>query len=80
MIKGESAAPRARVITADDGNEFIYTEMASRLKHYGVPIDSLRLSICNAKWAMTLAQLVEVQKSGAFSIFSPTHTDSRTFI
>jgi peptidoglycan/xylan/chitin deacetylase (PgdA/CDA1 family) len=85
ILSGSQTPPRSIVITADDGDESIYTEMAPRLKSHGFPASFFIYpsAISNAKWAMTWPQLIELQNSGSFDIESHTywhpnfHTEKR---
>lgn len=74
ILGGPPIPPDSIVITVDDGHQSVYTEMIPRLKQYGFPVTLFIYpsAISNAKWAMTWAQLTELQKNSAIDIQSHT--------
>ena len=74
ILSGGAIPADSIVITVDDGHASFYTEMLPRLRQYGFPVTLFIYpsAISNAKWAMTWAQLTELQKSGDIDIESHT--------
>lgn len=73
--RGPAPPPRAVVITADDGHQSIYTDMAPLVKSYGfrVTLFIYPSAISNAKWAMTWTDLEQLQATGLFDVQSHTY-------
>jgi peptidoglycan/xylan/chitin deacetylase (PgdA/CDA1 family) len=67
--------PNSVAITADDGHRSVYTEMFPFIKRYGIPVTLFIYpsAISNAPYAMTWAQLKELQETGLFEIQSHTY-------
>jgi peptidoglycan/xylan/chitin deacetylase (PgdA/CDA1 family) len=63
------------VITADDGHESVFTEMAPLVREYGVPVTLFIYpsAISNAPYAMTWEQLAALDRTGLFGIESHTY-------
>lgn len=62
------------VIVVDDGHRSVYSDMLPLVKKYRVPVTLFIYpsAISNANYAMTWAQLKELQKTGFFDIQSHT--------
>lgn len=73
--EGPPPPPRAVVITADDGHRSVYSSMFPLITRYRVPVTLFIYpsAISNASYAMTWAQLDELQRSGLFDIQSHTY-------
>lgn len=73
--RGPAPPPRAVVITADDGNESVYTGMLPLVRQYGIPVTLFIYpsAISNASYALTWEQLREMHASGRFDIQSHTY-------
>lgn len=73
--KAEPPPPRSVAITADDGHRSVYTEMFPLIKQYRIPVTLFIYpsAISNAPYALTWAQLKELQETGLFEIQSHTY-------
>lgn len=81
-LKASTApAPAAVVLTADDGNESIYTDMFPLIRHYHMQVTLFVYpsAISNSKSALSWEQLTDMQKSGLIDVQSHTywHPDFR---
>lgn len=76
-LQGRAPAPpeRAVVITADDGNESIFTDMFPLIAQYRIPVTLFIYpsAISNANYAMTWDQLRQMRDSGLVDIQSHTY-------
>ena len=68
-------APRAVVITVDDGHKSVYTDMLPLIKKYRVPVTLFLYpsAISNAVYAITWDQLREMRETGLFDFQSHTY-------
>jgi peptidoglycan/xylan/chitin deacetylase (PgdA/CDA1 family) len=75
LRKGPPLPPKPVVLAVDDGHISVYTEMLPIVKKHHIPITLFIYpsAIGNASYAMTWAQLEELQKSGLFDIQSHTY-------
>ena len=73
--RGPAPPPRAVVITADDGNKSVYTEMLPLVRQYGIPVTLFIYpsAISNASYALTWNQLREMRGTGQFDVQSHTY-------
>jgi peptidoglycan/xylan/chitin deacetylase (PgdA/CDA1 family) len=73
--KAEPPPPRSVVITVDDGHRSVYTKMLPLIKQYRIPVTLFIYpsAISNAPYALTWAQLKELQETGLFEIQSHTY-------
>lgn len=80
--KGPAPAAKSVVLTADDGHISVYTELLPRIKQHQLPVTLFIYpsAISNASYAMTWAQLQELQATGLVDIQSHTywHPNFRT--
>lgn len=76
-LRGEAPLPSgpAVVITADDGHESVFTDMAPAVRERGIPVTLFIYpsAISNASYAMTWAQLGALRDTGLFEIESHTY-------
>lgn len=76
-LQGKNAAipEKSVVITADDGRESAYRYMVPLVRKYNIPVTLFIYpsSISNASYAMTWAQLKELQQTGLFDIQGHTY-------
>ncbi len=72
---GPALPEHAVVITADDGNESVFTDMFPLIKRYQVPVTLFIYpsAISNADYAMTWDQLRQMRDSGLVDIQSHTY-------
>lgn len=72
---GPPPPPRAVVITADDGHRSVWYEMLPVVRQYAIPITLFIYpsAISNASYALTWAQLAEMQATGLVDIASHTY-------
>ncbi len=73
--KTQSLPAKSVVITADDGKESVYKYMAPIVRKYSIPVTLFIYpsAISNASYAMTWAQLKELQQTGLFDIQGHTY-------
>jgi peptidoglycan/xylan/chitin deacetylase (PgdA/CDA1 family) len=76
-IQGKGAPPPTRsvVITVDDAHRSVYTEMLPLIRRHRYPVTLFVYpsAVSNASYAMTWAQLHELQQSGLFTIQAHTY-------
>jgi peptidoglycan/xylan/chitin deacetylase (PgdA/CDA1 family) len=74
VIRKVPAPARSVAIVADDGHKSIYTDMLPIVRKYRIPVTLFIYpsAISNASYAMSWAQLRELQRSGLFDIQSHT--------
>jgi peptidoglycan/xylan/chitin deacetylase (PgdA/CDA1 family) len=76
-LRGDGPAPPAHavVLTADDGHETVFSEMAPLIRAYRAPVTLFIYpsAISNASYAMTWRQLETLNSSGLFDIQSHTY-------
>ena len=72
--KGPAPAPKSVVIVEDDAHKTVYSDMLPIIRRYRYPVTIFTYpsAISNAKYAMTWAQLRELEKSGLFDVQSHT--------
>ena len=70
-----SPPPRAVVITVDDGHRSVWYEMLPVIRQYAIPVTLFIYpsAISNASYALTWAQLAEMQATGLVDIASHTY-------
>jgi peptidoglycan/xylan/chitin deacetylase (PgdA/CDA1 family) len=73
--QGPPPPPKSVVITADDGHKTVYTEMLPIVRQYNIPVTLFIYpsAISNASYAMTWAQLKQLQQTGLFDLQSHTY-------
>jgi len=73
--KGPAPSPKSVVITADDGHKSVYTYMLPLIRKYNIPVTLFIYpsAISNASYALTWAQLQELQKTGLFDMQGHTY-------
>jgi peptidoglycan/xylan/chitin deacetylase (PgdA/CDA1 family) len=73
--KIKSIPAKSVVITVDDGHKSVYSDMASVVKKYKIPVTLFIYpsAISNAKYAMTWEQLGELEKTKLFHVESHTY-------
>jgi peptidoglycan/xylan/chitin deacetylase (PgdA/CDA1 family) len=72
---GGSRQPRSAVITVDDGHESVYAVLFPLIRQARVPVTLFIYpsAISNASYALTWAQLAEMQASGLVDVESHTY-------
>jgi peptidoglycan/xylan/chitin deacetylase (PgdA/CDA1 family) len=73
--KGPAPPASAVVITVDDGHRSVYTEVLPVIRRLNAPVTLFIYpsAISNASYALTWAQLAELQHTGLFTIESHTY-------
>ncbi len=75
-LRGQGPPPPSRsvVITADDANKSVYTEMLPLVRKYHIPVTLFIYpsAVSNASYALTWEQLQELKQTGLFDMQSHT--------
>jgi peptidoglycan/xylan/chitin deacetylase (PgdA/CDA1 family) len=73
--KGPAPPPKSVVITTDDGHKSVYTWMLPLVRRYNIPVTLFIYpsAISHASYALTWAQLIELQKTGLFDVQGHTY-------